>query len=191
MWLPKAIACFQTRTHRNAELLILADGQDVRDLLPDDRNIRLIHLESVLTIGHKRNFGCERAAGDIVAHWDDDDYSDAGRLADQLQRMDETGKSVTGYHSMRFTDGPNWWQYAGTHDYSLGTSLCYRREWWRAHPFEPIQVGEDNRFVMEAALAGQLATADAGQFMYASIHEGNTSPRTMGSSWIKLSGGKQ
>ena len=47
---------------RNAELLILADGADVRDLVPDDDRIRLIHLEGHPGIGDKRNFGCERSA---------------------------------------------------------------------------------------------------------------------------------
>ena len=67
-WLPQAIACFQRQTHKDAELLILADGEDVRDLLPaDDSRVRLIHLERPLNVGDKRNFGCERAAGHVIA----------------------------------------------------------------------------------------------------------------------------
>ena len=181
--MPKAITCFQTQTHRNAELLILSDGQDVQDLLPVDPRIRLIHMDTRLSIGSKRNFGCSRAIGDIVAHWDDDDYSAPERLADQVRRLNETGKSVTGYHSMRFTDGARYWKYNGLVNYSLGTSLTYRKAWWMDHTFAPVQVGEDNRFVAAAAEAGELAATDAGEMMYATIHEGNTSPRNIGSSW--------
>jgi glycosyltransferase involved in cell wall biosynthesis len=142
-WLPRAIQCFERQTHRDAELLILADGEDVRDLLPaDDPRVRLIHLEKPLNIGDKRNFGCERAAGDVIAHWDDDDHSEPERLADQIRRLDESGKSVTGFRSMRFTDGIDWWKYNGTHNYALGTSLVYRREWWRANRFKSVQIGE-------------------------------------------------
>ena len=186
-WLPKAIACFQSQTHRNAELLILADGEDVRDLVPDDARIRLIHLEGPIGIGDKRNFGCLRAAGGAIAHWDDDDHSAPERLADQLRRLAESGKSVTGYRSMRFTDGERWWMYAGAVNYALGTSLFYRTEWWRSNRFASVQVGEDNQFVANASAQRELVTADAGSLMYATIHPGNTSPRNKGSSWTLLS----
>lgn len=100
--------------------------------------------------------------------------------------MEETGKSVTGYHSMRFTDGERWWKYSGTVNYALGTSLVYRRAWWQRSRFRAVQIGEDNQFVAEAAAAGQLATADAGELMHATIHRGNTSRRNMGSAWRQL-----
>ena len=156
---------------------------DVRDLIPDDERIRLIHLEGTIGIGDKRNFGCERAAGEVIAHWDDDDHSGPDRLADQLSRLEESGKSVTGYHSMKFTDGERWWKYSGSPNYALGTSLVYRRAWWQRSRFRAVQIGEDNQFVAEAAAAGELATADAGELMHATIHGGNTSRRNMGSAW--------
>ncbi len=102
--------------------MILADGQDVRHLVPEhDPRVRLIHLDGWPEIGAKRNFGCEHAEGEIIAHWDDDDYSAPGRLADQVERLRESGKAVTGFHSMRFTDGVHWWKYEGTRNYALGT----------------------------------------------------------------------
>lgn len=186
-WLPKAIRAFQAQTYGPRELLVVADGEEVRDLIPADSRIRLIHLESSIEIGGKRNFGCEHAAGTIIAHWDDDDFSSPARLADQTGRLETSGKQVTGYHSMRFTDGAAWWQYSGTVDYSLGTSLCYRRSWWENHRFPALQVGEDNAFVRDAWLAGELATADAGELMYATIHAGNTSPRNFTDNWKRIS----
>jgi O-antigen biosynthesis protein len=186
-WLPKAIESFQNQTYRRRELMILADGQDVRHLVPErDPRIRLIHLEGRPAIGAKRNYGCERAAGEIVAHFDDDDYSANGRIADQVQRLLESGKAVTGYHSMRFTDGVRWWKYEGTPNYALGTSLCYRRDWWNRHRFPAVQVGEDNAMVAAAHAAGELVTADTGDLMYATNHSGNTSPRKLGDNWRPL-----
>lgn len=183
-WLQGAIRCFQQQTYPNRELLILADGQDVRHLVPeDDPRIRLIHLAGWPEIGAKRNYGCERAAGEVIAHFDDDDHSAPGRLADQVERLLQSGKAVTGFHSMRFTDGTQWWKYQGTRNYALGTSLCYRRDWWSAHRFPSVQVGEDNQFVTAAQDAGQLVTADADELMYATNHPGNTSPRKLGDNW--------
>ena len=149
--------------------------------------VRYIHHGIKLSVGAKRNLGCELARGEIVAHWDDDDYSAPGRVEDQVQRLTESGKAVTGYHSMRFTDGREWWLYTGPGNYSLGTALCYLRSWWQTHRFEPFDVGEDNLFVARASAHGQLICVPADDMMWASIHQTNTSPRALHSqSWRKL-----
>lgn len=184
-WLPKAIECYQKQTHPHRELLIISDGADVRDLLPDDPSIRLIHVEGNPEIGPKRNFGCDHATGEIIAHWDDDDYSAPGRLADQVHRLIESGKPVTGYGAMRFTDGKRWWQFTGTELFALGTSLCYRRDWWKVHRFPFAHVGEDGDFTGIARACDAITNADAKDLMYATIHPGNTSPRNLSDSWWK------
>ena len=147
--------------------------------------MRLLQISEGLEIGSKRNFGCGQARGSIIAHWDDDDFSAPGRLADQVSRLVVSGLAVTGYHSMRFTDGSSCWWYSGTRNYSIGTALVYRRDWWEGHPFLGLQVGEDNRFVEIAARARQLLSVDAGDLMYATIHEANTSPRKLHGSNLK------
>lgn len=154
------------------------------DLIPADERIRHFHLSAHAEIGDKRNFGCELARGEVIAHWDDDDFSARRRLADQLDRLAQSRKAVTGYSRMRFTDGTRWWQFSGGHDRALGTSLCYRKSWWERNRFLSLQIGEDNHFAFNAWCAEQLVTADAGELMYATIHPGNTSPRSLsGSDW--------
>jgi hypothetical protein len=139
-----------------------------------------VHIEDGRTIGEKRNFGSGLAHdGDLIASWDDDDWSDVGRLGDQVARLQKSGKAVTGYHSMLFTDGVGWWRYRGSADYALGTSLCYTKAWWDGHRFPPKQVFEDGDFVRAANIAGQLVSVDAGLNMVATIHNGNTSPRQL------------
>ena len=184
-WLPKAIECFQRQTYPHRELLIIADGADVKDLVDD--SIRLIHIDGHPEIGEKRNFGCEHARGSIIAHWDDDDYSAPERLGDQIARLNETGRAVTGYHSMRFTDGNKWWQFWSLEHRACGTSLMYRRDWWERHRFPPKQIQEDVDFVQEAYLAGELISVDAKNLMYATIHLGNTSPRPLRPpQWVEI-----
>lgn len=186
-WLPIAIQCFIDQTYPYRELLIIADGVDVRDLIPDDDRIQLHHVDRAAEIGEKRNFGCSLATGEIIAHWDDDDFSAPGRLDDQIRRLGESGKAVTGYRSMRFTDGSRSWQFLGAPEYAIGTSLCYRRDFWRSHKFPAVQTGEDKTFVIEAWNAGQLEPADDLGLMHATIHPGNTSPRSLeGRSWRAL-----
>ncbi len=168
-------------------MLILADGESVRDLVPDDPSIRLLELDGNPTIGDKRNLGGSRAGGSVIAHWDDDDHSAPERLTDQIRRLIDSGQSVTGYCSMRFTDGSRSWLYRGATHYAIGTSLCYRRDWWQSHPFPGLQVGEDGAFAATAHQAGQLTTAEAGELMHATIHPGNTSPRQLtGRQWVAL-----
>ncbi len=186
-WLPTAIRHYQAQTHPNRELLILADGDDVRDLIPNDESIRLVEIEEGCRVGEKRNFGCSLALGDIIAHWDDDDYSAPARIEDQARRLETSGKAVTGYNQMRFTDGKAWWSYDGTGNWALGTSLCYRKEWWRLHPFPAIHVGEDGQFVGVAQKHKQIVAVPAGDLMTATIHQSNTSPRQLsGSCWRRL-----
>lgn len=165
---------------------MVADGDDVRDLIPENERIRLIHLDERRNIGEKRNFGCSRAEGEVVCHWDDDDFSAPGRLARQIEMLAGSGLAVAGFHSMKFTDGENWWKYKGAPRYSLGTALCYRRDWWQSHPFKPMPIGEDNEFVYAAQAAGQIVSEDAGDLMVAWNHSGNTSPRMIGENWEKL-----
>lgn len=183
----RAVEGFLAQTWPEKELVIVDDRN--RPSFPngiDHPLVRYFCFAGAFDIGGKRNLCCGRASGQIIAHWDDDDFSAPERLSDQLQRLIESGKSVTGYHSMRFTDGQNWWKYEGTRDYSLGTSLCYRKAWWEMNKFPSLQVGEDNNFTANANAHRQLVTADAGDLMYATIHPGNTSPRKMGDNWKLL-----
>lgn len=190
-WLPRAIQCFQRQGYPNRELLILADGEDVKELAEAEAsgagNIRYVHLSSAATIGEKRNLGTQLAEGELIVSWDDDDWSAPGRIADQVARLRRESVSVTGYHAMFFTDGRTWWKYTGHKSANLGTSLCYRKEWWHGHPFPPKHIGEDSGFIGAAIRARQYVAADAGELMVASIHRGNTSPRTLaGKAWARL-----
>lgn len=190
-WLPKAIECFQLQTYANRELLIVMDGEDVSDLLPRDERIRLVATTEGLKVGAKRNIASEYAAGDIIAHWDDDDYSMPERLSAQFESLSASGKAVTGYYAMKFTDGAHWWQYMGAPSFALGTSLCYLRSWWRTHPFADMQVGQDEMFATIAARDKQLAAEGDLELMYATIHPVNTSPRVINDSshcWTELPG---
>lgn len=156
----------------------MSSGADVADLARAN-DARHIHLPGNPPTGAMRNAGCEVARGAVVAHFDDDDWSHAERLNDCLRRMFESGRSVCGYSSMRFTDGERWWLYRGAANYALGTSLVYRRDWWANNRFLDLRIDEDGHFVRRAARLSQLATSDAGEMMWATIHRGNTSPRQL------------
>lgn len=176
----RALDAFMRQTYPCKQLLILDDRQEPSFSEPP-RDASYLRSDS-RSIAEKRNICCQLAAGDIVCHVDDDDYSAATRIADQVQRLEESGKRVTGYCSMLFTDGERAAKYINDGSYALGTSLMYRREWAIAHPFRLAEKawGEDNNFVNDARNAGELISVDAGQLMVARAHPGNTSVKNLG-----------
>ncbi len=75
-FLSRALTYFRTQDYNNIEWLILDDSVDRSVLfsgIEDDR-IFYRHIERPLSIGEKRNALIERAKGEIIIHFDDDDY---------------------------------------------------------------------------------------------------------------------
>jgi glycosyltransferase involved in cell wall biosynthesis len=185
-WLPLAVQCAKLQTYKNKEILVVADGQDVRELIPDEPGIRYAYRPDWGSIGSKRNAGCELARGNVIALWDDDDFSAPGRLADQVERLITTGSQVTGYHTLRFTNGHKWWRYYLRPEYVPGTTLCFWKSYWENNRFPDKQVNEDGDFVERARPV--LTSADAGDLMFATIHDQNTSPRNLNTAqWKEIS----
>ena len=176
-----AIACFLAQDYPHKELVVVDDGCDrVGDLCQGVPNCHYLALNGEKQkIGVKRNLGAEAAEGEILCHWDDDDWSGSGRIRDQVDRMIVSGKSVSGYHRMLFWDGLQAWLYKGPYDYSVGSALCYRKDFWRAHAFvaEDHRRWEDNVFIQDARNENQIICAPADQMMVARIHAGNTAPK--------------
>ncbi len=75
-FVPDAIDGFWSQTYPDRELVIVDDGTDpIADLVPDDPMIRYVRLDQRLKTGAKRNAACRAARGDVIVHWDDDDWS--------------------------------------------------------------------------------------------------------------------
>jgi len=110
-------------------------------------------------------------------NFDSDDWSAPERMAQQVAFIEETKARLVGYNSMIFVgqDGKAFRYYLSV-KYAMGTSLCFRRDWWMTHHFpENRSIGSDNRIVRMAEREGQIATQDVGQMMVARIHSGNSS----------------
>jgi glycosyltransferase involved in cell wall biosynthesis len=187
-WMKNLLTCFESQTYLNAELLIVADGIDVQckisEALPVDEprrhRVRYIYLNNRMTIGGKRNFACSRAHGEIIVHFDDDDWSGPERIASQVATLSSQKCWVSGFNVMLFEDELGFrYRYKGRRWFVCGTSLAYRKEWQQRHPFPSQDVQEDADFAWRAYESGMLHSADAGELMRASIHTGNTSPRNL------------
>jgi glycosyltransferase involved in cell wall biosynthesis len=174
----QAIASFLSQDYEQKELLI-CDDEDAPSLelneFPVSRNVIYIVTEQQMTIGAKRNELCEWAAGEIIVHFDSDDWSHPHRIGDQVSRLLASRRAVTGYHSLLFWDGREATKFVSTrNDYACGATLCFLKSFWEKHPFENLQIGEDNRFVRAAQSSDEIIATDCGAMMVARIHSGNT-----------------
>jgi len=189
-FIPQAIRSYQSQTYPHKELIIVDNGTDqTKSLIPtDDPSIQYFTIAGIQFTGDMRNACVNRAKGEVICHFDSDDWSAPERVTDQVTRLGEHGV-VTGYNSMLFydiRDGRCYrWSFSQSPlRYVLGTSLCYTREWWRHHPFPGLLVGEDLRFFQTAQReAGRLVTAvPAEGKMVARVHGHQTSHKSLNKS---------
>lgn len=189
LFVAQAIEYFLRQDYPNRELIIVDDGTDpINDLIPDDPYIRYLHLDEKHTIGTKRNLACNEAKGDIIVHWDDDDWMAPWRLNYQVEGLLSEQADICGLDSILFYDAKHdqAWEYiypGGGKAWVYGGTLCYTKALWYRNPFPDINVGEDNRFVWSSHSKKVIALQD-NRFYVGLIHPGNTSPkRTTGNRW--------
>lgn len=189
-FVPQALKYFLRQDYERKELIVIDDGTDaVQDIIPRDEHIRYIRLPEKITIGAKRNMACELAEGDIIAHWDDDDWMSGWRLSYQVAQLRQA--DICGLNRVLFFDPAlsAAWEYVypgTTKPWVHGATLCYRKSFWEGNLFRNIDVGEDLRFVWNDPEAKILMLAD-NRFMAALVHPGNASAkRTHDDCWFKL-----
>ena len=189
LFVPQAVAQFLQQDYEPRELIVLDDGEhSVADLILDDPRVRYVRDERKSLIGVKRNRLCELARGDVIVHWDDDDWMAPWRVRYQVERLLAAGADVCGLDRPLFYDpaARQAWQYiypANAAPWVYGATLCYTKAFWRRNPFPPIGVGEDSRFVW-ANVSKRVLALDDPTFFVGIIHAGNTSRKqTHGSRW--------
>jgi hypothetical protein len=184
-----AIAYFLRQDYPRRELVVVDDGADaVADLIPDDPRVRYVRLDERLVLGEKRNRACELARGEVIVHWDDDDWQAPGRLTYQVRQLEAASADLCGTSRVLYVDaaGRSAWLYVypeGHRRWLAGNGLCYRRSLWQRRGFPPLATGEDTRFVWSREASNALVLPDHRYFV-GLVHPGNTSRKqTGGSCW--------
>ena len=193
-FVPFAIEYFQRQDYAAKELIVLDDGDiPVVHLIPPDPQIRYVRMSGRHTLGAKRNIGCEMAQGDIIAHWDDDDWMAAWRLPYQQQMLLTEDADICGLSTLLFfnPESGTTWQYRyppGGRTWLAGGTFCYRKDLWLRNRFREVNIGEDNGFVMNPTTNKVVALPDD-RFYVAMIHRQNTSPKhCTGARWQPWTG---
>jgi glycosyltransferase involved in cell wall biosynthesis len=178
--LPLALRCFQQQDWADRELVVLDDGDDsVEDLLAKVPGVLYMrHRGERLPIGTKRNLCCEHARGEVIVHWDDDDWSADGRVTHQMELLLSSGKQMVGYNALYYWSMTlsKAFQYTeGSPNYAVGTSMCYRRDFWQANRFPEVNYAEDNALVFKAQEMKQVAAVDGSRMLVVRAHQATTS----------------
>ena len=95
----RSVADYCRQSHPTRELVVVLDRGD-----PDARDAMIAHVESLgrddvrviepaekLTLGALRNVGVAEARGDVVCHWDDDDWFHPERVRAQVAELARAG----------------------------------------------------------------------------------------------------
>jgi len=184
----QAIRLFQAQDYPRKELIIIdGDSEDLHKIsaygvIPSEAEIAYVYVDlagtlSQLTIGAKRNLAVSLAHGEIIAHWDDDDYYAPDRLSRQVAPLlageaDISGLAMDGVLDLNEMAA---WRCGPTlHNeiFALGVhggTLLYRKSLWgQTAAFQNSSSGEDGAFLRLVLSQGaRLArVANNGSFVY-------------------------
>jgi GT2 family glycosyltransferase len=181
-WVRQSLRYFARQDYPERELIVIDDGaDDLADILPPDPRIRHLYIARPLSIGAKRNLGCEAARGALIAHWDDDDWYGPDRLSAQAAPLIAETAEVSALADTLFFDLLRWrfWRcspevYArmfvqGVH----GGTLMYRRTVFGGPLRYPnLSLAEDALFLQAALRRGARLARVASDELFAYVRHG-------------------
>lgn len=151
--LPRAIEIFKSQDYPNKEMLICMDNPGYTK--HTDIEARVYQWGNPLSIAGKRNELCEYAKGDIIMHFDDDDWFAPDWISRTVKHMQDTGADTTGIdHAWFYKPHSQLWQYRwnGKCAYTVGGTMAYKRTIWQQNKFRETKdgFGEDTLFMQKA-----------------------------------------
>ena len=95
-FLKNALTYFRSQDYKNIEWLILDDSPQAAECLDDltDENIFYQHMDRQISIGEKRNILIERARGEIIIQFDDDDYYAPNYVSFMVSALNDLGADL-------------------------------------------------------------------------------------------------
>lgn len=190
VFVPRAVRYFLRQDYPERELIVVDDGTDpVEDLIPADPRISYVRLGKRQTIGAKSNIACEKASGEIIARWDDDDWIAPWRLSYQVGALLDQDVDVVGLRTLAYLDlstGQAWrYEYPRNRRAWVATpTFCFRREFALAKPFPDSFVGSGTHWLWSAP-APRIGTLTDFTFYVGMIHPGNIAVKDTANDWWK------
>jgi glycosyltransferase involved in cell wall biosynthesis len=177
---------FAEQDYPHRELIVVDDGEDpVEDLVSEaaasppsgTARIRYLRTPRRTSIGSKRNIACAEARGEIIVHWDDDDWYAPDRLSVQAAPILAEQADLTGFENSYTLELPAarfWTIHPALHRRMFvgdvhGGTLAYRRALYeRGFRYPPANLAEDAAFIKQALRAGLrlVRLPNPGTFVY-------------------------
>jgi glycosyltransferase involved in cell wall biosynthesis len=152
----QTLKLFEQQDYAQKELIVIDDGDDpVVDLIPADARIRYVRVPERMSIGAKRNLAVSIARGDLICHWDDDDFFGCHRLSRQVEPILKGKAECSGMRMsllLRTADATLWGCTDQEHDRLFGHgvrcgTLLYPASYWREGLcYEDRNCGEDAHY---------------------------------------------
>lgn len=204
-YFPRLLACYQKQTWSDLELLIFDDSPQRSTLFdePSLQDVHYFHSDKRLSIGEKRNYLIEKASGEIIVHFDDDDYYAPQYVDFMVHLLDDTHdlaklsgwfiyqveNRFLGYWDTENDDEncymvapgqpvqPVYLEGKASSLTGFGFSYVYRKSVFEKVQYQAINFGEDNQFVTDCLDQGYLLryADDPGGLVLHIIHLSNTS----------------
>jgi glycosyltransferase involved in cell wall biosynthesis len=192
----QAIAYFCRQDYPERELIIVDDGNDpLTDLTMVDPRIRYVRLHYRATLGTKRNIACNLADGQVILHWDENDWMADWRISYQVSQLLQQSADVCGSGEQFYYDpvSEQGWQYIyqqpGRPPWLSGHSLCYTRAFWQTNPFPDLDEGEELHFLWSHR-PKHMAILPRANFSITILHRGNSALRQRYGNWHPYSAGE-
>jgi glycosyltransferase involved in cell wall biosynthesis len=155
----------------------------VGDLTENLPGVRYLHLPARKSIGAKRNLACQHARGEIIAHWDDDDWYSSDRLRYQVMPIINGQGDMTGLENafvLELPAGEFWTTNVQLHQQLFvgnvhGGTLVYRKQLLAdGLRYPEINLAEDAYLLHYATRRGKrlVRLSNPGVFVYVR-HGGN------------------
>jgi glycosyltransferase involved in cell wall biosynthesis len=173
-----ALQGFMRQDYENRELVVVDDGSDsVADLCNGMPGIHYIRLGGRTSIGNKRNIACRAATGEVIVHWDDDDYYAENRLSYQCSAILSGEADMTGLVSsfvLQLPVGAFWGIRPELHRDMFkgdvhGGTIAYRRDLLtQGIEYPAVNLAEDASFIDSALRRGKRLARlpNRGEFIY-------------------------
>lgn len=179
-FLPAIAACVRAQSYQNIEWLVLDDSETPSAELTQESSskVRYFHTAERLSVGEKRNDLLERSNGEVIVHFDDDDFYGANYISNALEYLSSETLDVTllkgffvahlnsndfGYYRTLRKKGPAFaFNRNGVNPVNLGEinipfihlcygwSYVYKKRVWDQIKFKALNTFEDREFIRAA-----------------------------------------
>ena len=174
---------FLRQDYPSKQLVVVDDGERaIGDLLPDDERIKYVRLDRRRPLGAKRNIACEASSGEIIAHFDDDDWMAPDRIRRQVEDLFRSEADATGLSPLRcfrLESGESFLHRKPRDDgWVAPGTLVYRKAAWASRRFPEVESGEGEAFAARFERA-RIHAQDAPDLYVALLHASNLTARDL------------